>query len=176
MGRSQEVSKEKKIVGPIPPVNVGPGSFSVGPAFSANRFAGTQAVDTGPGGVGTTSLSPTSDALAISLVHSAVSEMLQSIGGGLEDDKTLRMLIALIILLALLESSQASVASSRNALASLGTGRMGQPLWVGAYYSSTTITIQQTTATMFLQTGEGYALGANGEPVASPGGHLDVSA
>ncbi|UCC31719.1 MAG: hypothetical protein JSU86_05450 [Phycisphaerales bacterium] len=163
-------------MGPIPPVNVGSGGLAGSPALSANRFAGTGPVGTGPGGVGTTSPSPTSDALAVSRVHSAVSELLQSIGGGLEDDKTLRMLIALIILLALLESSQDSAASSRNALASLGAGRMGQPLWVGAYYSSTTITIQQTTTTMFLQTAEGYAPGTNGEPVESPGGQLDVSA
>lgn len=163
-------------MGPISPVNVGPGSLSGSPALGASRSAGTAAVDAGPGGVGTTSPSPTSDALAVTRVYSAVSELLQSIGGGLEDDKTLRMLIALIILLALLENFQESAVSSRNALASLGAGRMGRPIWVGGYYSSTTITIQQTTTTMFLQTAEGYAPATNGETVESTGGQLDVPA
>ena len=163
-------------MGPIPPVNVGPGSLSGSLPLNSNRSAGSAAIDAGPQGMKTTPPPLTSNMLALTRVHSAVSGLLQSIGGGLEDDKTLRMLIALIILLALLESSQNGVASSRNALASLGAGGVGQSQFISISYSSTTISIQQTITTMVLQSADGYASGFNGEPVESPGGQLDISA
>ena len=59
-------------------------------------------------------------------VNSAVTELLQSVGGGVEDDKLLRMLIVLMILLALFENQQTHPAGSNDALgAASGLIRVG---------------------------------------------------
>ena len=61
-------------------------------------------------------------------VQSSVQVMLQSIGGGVEDDQNLKMLIGLLILMALLqnpEQSESSFQRSLDALGQLGGGASG---------------------------------------------------
>ncbi len=113
--------------------------------------------------------------IAITQLHTAVSQLLQSVGGGLEDDKVLQMLIALIILLALLRESQGASASPPNALAPLAT-RGGPTQFVSFYSSSTTIVVEQTTTTMVFQAMDVYGAAADSGQGQSKGGQVDSAA
>lgn len=158
---------------PIPPINTaasrppaGLGS-SLGPSGSGSAEA-TASLAQLNGATGTSSTT------AITQIHQAVTQMLQSVGGGVEDDKVLKMLIGLLILLALLQEWYGATESPQDALARLGEGT-GQSGAASLYFSSTTITLEQTTTTVVLQTQGAYG-NAGGEQEASKGGQVDVAA
>lgn len=103
---------------------------------------------TAPSGAsGTGSIATTS--MAVSRVNSSVAQMLQNIGGGIEDNKMLRMLIAALVLLALLEEAQAGGDNGTNLLSGLGEGQGSRSQYVGIFSSSTTVSIEQTSTTIF---------------------------
>lgn len=118
--------------------------------------------------------------MAISNVPSQVAELLQSIGGGLENDKALQLLIAMILLLALLQGaqneSQGQSQSAADLLRLLGGGQQGQSHSITLLSSSTTITFQQTSISMVSVSSFefGSSTAAGGEP--SVGQELDASA
>ena len=96
--------------------------------------------------------------------------MLQSIGGGVENDRLLRLLIALMILMALFENQQERQLAGAEALQTLGTnGGGGQSISI--YSSSTSISIEQTQTTIIWSD----TYGSNGGSQADPGGSLDVA-
>ena len=103
-------------------------------------------------------------------VQSSVQVMLQSIGGGVENDQVLKMLIGLLILMALLQNpdqSESSLQRSLDALGQLGVGASGGGQ-VGVSFE-----FQQTTSiTMISQQYESVRIdGATGP---STGGSLDT--
>ncbi len=163
-------------MGPISPVSIGQAGASAGTASILNRPTDAAAMDAGRTAARLTPSNGPTDSLAVNNLNSAISDLLQGLGGGLEDDKVLRMMIALIILLALLQSSQGGAASDHNTLAPLGLGGNAQPQSVGIYSSSTTIAIQQTTTTMVLHSVESYSTASTDNPVDSQGGQIDLSA
>lgn len=115
------------------------------------------------------------DSTALTQIDTAVSQLVQSLGGSAEDEKILRMLIGLIILLALLKGSQDEAGSAQGALASLGGGNNNSQ-FVALSESSTTISIEQTTTTIVLGTADTYAAGSNGSQGQAGGGQIDVFA
>ena len=114
------------------------------------------------------------DAVPITQIHAAVAQMLQGIGGGLENDRVLQMLIALLVLLTLLREQADEAASLSQALSPLGRGS-GQGPVVAAYYSSTTITIEQTTTMVWFQASDSYA-NTSQLPQPQPGTGIDIAA
>ncbi len=131
----------------------------------------------GLGSVANPMFGGTTDALggsrAIEDVQSSVSQLLTGLGGAI-DDKLLQMLIALIILSALLEQMRGESGGQGDALSALG-GR-GQGGQQGGYFSSTTISIEQTTTTIHFQFTESYSTGGGLENVSPSGSRIDVSA
>ncbi len=83
-------------------------------------------------------------------VFAAVTELLNSIGGGVQDDELLRLLIVLMVLMAQLENQQNQLAGGGDPLGALGGGNGGTGQTISIYSSSTTISIQQTETTIFL--------------------------
>ena len=87
-------------------------------------------------------------ASTLSSVSTAVSELMKNIGGGLENDQTLKLLVTMLILMALLQKpsgDQASTATSAlKALSSLGNGG-SQSITMAS--CSTTVAIYQSSST-----------------------------
>jgi hypothetical protein len=81
---------------------------------------------------------------ALSQVQSAVSQLVQAIGGGVQNDKMLQALIALLIVMALLENADGpSVSSAQSPVAGLSS----ESTYVGIYSSSTTVTLEYSSLT-----------------------------
>jgi hypothetical protein len=120
-------------------------------------------------GLVTPPYSSASNAVSSLHINAAVSQLLQGIGGGAENNKTLQMLIALLILVALLDSSQQPTASA-GSLDALASG-IGQGGYSGFSMSSTTITIEQSS--MIYRSSGAESLGAAENP-AAPGSRLDL--
>ena len=111
---------------------------------------------------------------SITNVFAAVSTMMQSIGGGVENDRMMRMLIALMIILSLLQNQQeAQGRSGGNELAQLGNGANSSSSYIGIFTSSTTIIFQQTTTVVSLGRSEQYA--ATEQVLTTPGSQVDLS-
>lgn len=117
------------------------GGMGAAPAPTISTAGQTQSVSM------SSSFSSMSQSMAITRVHSQVAQMLQSVGGGLEHDKTLQMLIATILLMALLEASQKDTQGTAETLQALGGGGQGsgQSQSLSLYASYTSISIQQTS-------------------------------
>ncbi|MFQ5589999.1 MAG: hypothetical protein ACE5HE_02440 [Phycisphaerae bacterium] len=105
-------------------------------------------------------------------VLTGVGELLNSIGGGVENDKLLQLLIVLLILTALLDNQQGRAADNGQILRSLGSERAAAGQTISMYSSSTTISIQQTDIAVVM----GGAFDAGGQGEGAPGGTLDVVA
>lgn len=136
------------------------GQFAQSPNVTSGNYSGSQ---------------PVSTTSAVTQIHSAVSQMLQSVGGGIENNKMLQMLIALMILLALLEQAEGQDKAAREALAELGTRRGGQQQFFSAYSSSTTISWEYTSTT-FVFGSEGAYVAEGGTPALPQGGEVDMKA
>lgn len=95
-------------------------------------------------------------------VVSEVGQMLQSIGGGIENNKTLQMLIALMIFMALLQGAQGNqqqAQSGMELLSALGGGAGGSgEASMSLYVEQTNISISSTT----LMASFGVGSAANG--------------
>ncbi len=102
------------------------------------------------GAVGSGASSGTNAPQGAADMFAAVTELLNSIGGGVQDDELLRLLIVLMVLMAMLENQQNQSAGGGDPLRALGgsNGETGQTISI--YSSSTTISIQQTETTIFL--------------------------
>lgn len=140
-----------------------------------DSLRGAGRVDGTAGGLDqATAAAGASNASAIMNIFTAVSEMMQSIGGSVENDQMLRLLVATMILMALLDPAQKSAESAGKALEGLGQRSADQSQFVGIYYSSTTITIQQTATSTYAT--DGAAAFAPPDPaVLTGGGQIDLS-
>ncbi len=103
-------------------------------------------------------------------INTAVSQLLQGIGGAAESNKTLQMLIALLILLTLLQGPQPSNANT-SALDDLAQG--GRGAYLGVSMSSTTITVEQTS--LVYASGDAQSAAATGDSTGQ-GRRLDLAA
>lgn len=140
-------------------------------ASSALRPASDRAVVGGQ--VGANQAIGGSSMQAIGQVFSEVTDLLRSIGGGVENDKLLRMLVALMIIMALLDRGSGTGDSTQGAGAPLDAGGDGRSQYVGIFSSSTTISIQQTSTTVVMGAGaEGFDASDGGD---ASGGRLDVA-
>lgn len=142
------------------------GGLGAAPAPTISTAGQTQSV----------SMSSTSQSLAITRVDSQVAQMLQSIGGGLENDKTLQMLIALILLIALLEGSKDAAQSGGDAMQSLSGGSQdsGRAQAFSMFSSSTIISFQQTSITLMSSFSFSSSMDTTG--AAPVGDQLDATA
>ncbi len=115
---------------------------------------------------------------AIMQAHSAVPQLLQGIDGAVENDKTLQMLIGLIILLwlLLLENPKQNTGSAPTGLSQLAAGGNSQPQFVGVYSSSTTTLISQTATTMFVSTMDKPAVSFDTGQPEPQGSQIDLFA
>src|SRR3972149_10320046 len=103
----------------------------------------------GGGGRGLGSAAPLGHSNNVALINlgNQISQLLQGIGGGVENNKTLQLLIGLLILLTLLEGSSKGGGSAADALSGLGkaAGRGG---YVGFEAPTPSITLGNTSLTM----------------------------
>ena len=123
---------------------------------------------------GATNTSAISDPTRVSEVFAAVTQLLRGLGQGLENDAVLKMIIALLILMALMESSSQPAKTQNDSLLALGN-RTSQPSsTVIITASSTTISIQQTSV-FIVGTSAAQAFETL-ESTPEPGGQVDLSA
>ncbi len=141
-------------MGPIQPVHLG----------GSNHLGGITNVAQGgaPAPMGAGQLQ------SVTNVGVAVSNMLQSIGGGLENDQMLKALIALMIIAALLQQTTEGGQSSNESLRALGNGRGDaiQGMAMNASFEHTSISIDSTSIS---QTNGGFDGGGQ------LGGELDIA-
>lgn len=158
-------------MGLISSVSLNPAGQNAGAFGAANIGGAAQAGSTSP----TTAAGVLSGSQSISNVFAAVSTMMQSIGGGVENDRMMRMLIALMIILSLLQNQQEGQSQSGgNELAQLGSGTNSSSSYIGIFSSSTTIIFQQTTTEVSMNSHEQYAAGE--QVLTAPGSQVDLSA
>lgn len=158
-------------MGPISSVSLNPAVQNASSLGAANIGGAAQTGATSP----TTAAGVLSGSQSITNVFAAVSTMMQSIGGGVENDRLMRMLIALMIILSLLQGQQeAQSQSGGNELAQLGGGANGRSSYIGIFSSSTTIIFQQTTTQVSLSSYEQSAVGK--QVPTAPGSQVDLSA
>ncbi len=157
-------------MGLISSVSLNPAGGTAGCLGTAKIGGAAQAGATSP----TTAVGVLSGSQSISNVFAAVSTMMQSIGGSVENDRMMRMLIALMILLSLLQEQQESQSQSGgNELAQLGNGANSRSSYIGIFSSSTTIIFQQTTTEVSLSSHEQYTAGE--QILTAPGSQVDLS-
>jgi len=113
-------------------------------------------------------------ALAASRVTGEVARMLQSVGGGVENNDLLKLLIAAMILLALLNESDAPQPQSQGALQGLGGGSADRAAYVGIFSSSSSVVLQQTTMSYGAVMVDSYA--PSPAPPAEAGGQINFTA
>ena len=156
-------------MGPISPVNVGtvrPTAENAFPLNTAGSLATSRDAAFADGSRDTLGVSPGRlPGVSASTVQfqDAVSGLLGSLGGGANDDRQLQLLIALLILIAILNSTQNNAgptAGPLEQLEQLAAGTRGQGVYAAMYTSSTTITIEQSTTTIVGSLGAGADLDA----------------
>lgn len=166
-------------MGPISPVNVGTVRPTAQDAFPLNT-AGSLATAFADGSRDTVGVSPgrlPGVSTATSQLQDAVSAFLGSLGGAVGDDQQLQMLMALLILIAILNSTQSNAGPTSGPLEQLeqlAAGTRGQGVYAAMYSSSTTITIEQSTTTIV----SGLSAGANSDATqggSELGGRIDVA-
>lgn len=140
----------------------------------------TDGASSGPSTVAGASAS-LSSSTAIMSVQSSVTQMLQSVGGGIENNEALRMLIATLIVLAMLQELLKDDEAGGKQSSSMqlpGQGNGNRSAFVGLYYSSSTVSYQQSTTTVLSVGGSQTLSGTAGQSpsgVEDPGSGLDVS-
>ncbi len=153
---------------PIQPINDGSSAsriFNTRPAESVGTGAGAA--------IGSTTGSAASDLQQMTNVLSQVQSLMGEMGGGSITDQNLRMIIALMILMAILEAVTQNDQSASPQSASQGQG--GSLLYFEQSYSYTSISIEQTTVTTSAIIGPDAAA-AFGDGAQPSGEQLDVSA
>lgn len=162
------------MIGPISPV----GADSV---QASGLVAGGQAgsvASSSAGGVGLNSLEGAGvlgNSQAMSEVLAAVSEMLKELGGGLENDKVLQALIALIILIALIQGALEDDGSAGSLLKGAVGHQGNHPLLLESTNTSTTILIQQTTVSNVYELSAGSGVSADQGDLGTSGDSIDVT-
>jgi hypothetical protein len=101
--------------------------------------------------------------------------MLRGVGGGVENNKMLQMLIALMVLLALLEETEKAESAANDALAALNPRGGGGARSFVAYASSTTISVEYTSTTVMFGAADGYGAG-DASQAAPQGEAVDLRA
>ncbi len=127
------------------------GVQSVGTSSAGQVTAGISEISQSSTSVTTSIGTFASESGSVSNINSSITKMLQSIGGGLENDELLKALIALIIIAALLqETLKGTGRGSAESLLALGSGR-GDPTQYMATsssfssYEATTVAYSTTT-------------------------------
>jgi|CXWL01.1.fsa_nt_gi hypothetical protein len=127
-------------MGPIQPLGIGRPGFLDRPST-----IGDAAQIPGAGLPGATQAAPLMAGQTISAmsVSSSVSQLLSSIGGGVQNNKMLEMMIALLIIMSLLEQQKGggSGSDALSKLGGLGSGMSSS----GISYSSTVVSTQTTS-------------------------------
>jgi len=114
--------------------------------------------------------------LQITNVNMSVGQMLQGIGGGVENDKGLQMLIALMILMALLQNMQQQQGgSSGSSSQGSGGGGLDAAQFLNQTMSGNSITFEQSSMTLSSMTVTG-AYQTTGEQPQASGQQIDVPA
>ncbi len=159
-------------MGPIMPAGTGANPISTAPAQVGGAEGLSPSPSLAPGG-SATSTSAISDPTHVTEVFAAVTQLLRGLGQGLENDAVLKMIIALLILMALMENSSNPAQAQNESLLALGSRTSQSFSAVIMTASSTTISIQQTSV---------YIVGASAaqafetlEPTPPPGGQVDLS-
>ena len=137
---------------------------------------GVQAAPVSAPGTSATAVSAVSSSLSISMVHTQVDTMLQAIGGGVQDNQLLRMVIALMILQALLAKDGGSQQAAIDGLLDVLRTGAGQRTTAVSMHSATNVVQIQQQSTV-LMTGQAALAPthAEGDP-NGPGGRMDLSA
>ena len=162
------------MLGPIAPLNVGSSGNAAELSAWMHPLRGGLRADTTPIGGAPESSSAIGQTMSLTKVHSEVAQLLQGVGGGLENNKVLQMMIALLVLLALLDESLGQAGAGSNALGALSRGSAERPMLFSASVSSTTIMVQQTSMTL---TASGMDVFATLDDQAQPqGGKVDLAA
>ncbi|MCH8149628.1 MAG: hypothetical protein IH987_16855, partial [Planctomycetes bacterium] len=121
-------------MGPILSVSLNPAEQNANVLGAANVAGTAQAGGASP----TTAGGVLIGSQSVFNVFAAVSTMMQSIGGGVENDRLMRMLIALMIIMSLLrEQQEGQSQSGGNQLALLGNGANSNSSYIGIFSSST---------------------------------------
>lgn len=158
------------MIQPIQPMIIGPsgGAGSVSPTPGAAGSSGS----TSP-----VSSTMVGRSMQISNVNMSVGQMLQGIGGGVENDKVLQMLIALMILMALLQNlqQQQGGSSGSSSQGSSNGGGLDASQFLGQTMSSSSMSFEQSTIAFSNMTVTG-AYQTTGEQPQASGQQIDTSA
>ena len=159
-------------MGPIMPAGMGANPISTAPA-RVNGAEGLSPSQSLASGGSVTNSSAIGDPTRVSEVFDAVTQLLRGLGQGLENDAVLKMIIALLILMTLMENSSDPAQTQRDSLLALGSRASQSFSAVVMTASSTTISIEQTSV---------YIIGASEarafetlESTPSSGGQVDLS-
>lgn len=160
-------------MGPIMPAGTGTNPISTAPSRvgGAGGLSPSQSLSSS-GNAGNTSA--ISDPTRVGEVFEAVAQLLRGLGQGLENDAVLKMIIALLILMAMMENSSEPAKTQNNSLLSLGGGASQPFSAVTMTATSTTISIQQTS--VYIVGGSAAQAFETLESTPATGGQVDLSA
>lgn len=113
---------------------------------------------------------------ALAHVFAAVSELLREIEGSTENDKVLQALIALLILMTLLQSITDRSDSGGSLLGGSSGPTGANPILMASSYTSTTISIEQTTVTSVYELSAGSASAYDLGQLDATGDTIDLQA
>jgi hypothetical protein len=151
-------------MGPVQPVGQGiqPG-IGISPTAGADGAAASA-------GVSSTALTASVSSMRITMVHTSVDAMLAQIGGGVQNDTYLRMIIALLILNALLNGERASSDSA------VGLPNASRPPSSASLLSlhSETNSIQIQEQSVMLATNQAVQTISDGGDSQTHGGRVDL--
>jgi hypothetical protein len=118
-----------------------------------------------------------SSSVNVTMVHTQVDAMLGAIGGGVQDNKMLRMMIALLILQALLTNDQEQQdAAMAGLLDMLGMSSGKRPTQMISLHSATDVVqIQQQSTVLATNQAALSPTATEGDP-RDPGSQIDLSA
>ncbi len=118
-----------------------------------------------------------SSTLNVTMVYSQVDAMLSNVGGGIQDNQLLRMVIALMIMQALLAEDGGNQQSGANALMDLLglSGGSGQSGLIGLHSATNVIQIQQQSTVLMTGQAATAPTATEGDPNSS-GANIDLSA
>jgi len=144
-------------MGPIQPTGHGAANSSSG-MLRAGDLVPRPGVDASRGGsVAPSASGQTGAAGSVMRIDMAVTQLLQSIGGGVENDKLLRLMIALLLLLTILGHQQEQQAQAQSVWGGLSMGNSGSSSSVELYSSTTTISIEQSYTSITIAENYGSA-------------------
>ena len=152
---------------PIQPMNDGTAASRI---FNTRRAESTGTNQSAAAGA--TTGSAASDLQQMTNVLSQVQSLMSEMGGGSITDQNLRMIIALMILMAILDAVSQNQQTTSPQIASPGQG--GSLLYFEQSYSYTSISIEQTTVTTSAIIAPDAAA-AFGDGAQLSGEQLDVS-